>query len=189
MSKQFRGRCKEQIQYDSVFDSRQCSRKAKKDGYCTQHHPETVAKRNAESCERWEEKRKKSPAYILKELVKEKHDVFVPLANAVRNYLPHAKTNIEQVRKAASKIEKLEEIIRASAAAGCAVSKTYLTGIQGTDVGHSCNLNGCDGTIQCGVDVRPVDGCSCHISPPCSACVDDPMVCDKCKREIEGVAE
>ena len=25
-----------------------------------------------------------------------------------------------------------------------------------------------------------VRGCSCHINPPCSACVDNPLTCDKC---------
>ena len=55
----------------------------------------------------------------------------------------------------------------------------------GTDVGDKCSVNGCDGVLQCGVDVRAIEGCSCHISPPCSACVADPAVCDKCKREVE----
>jgi len=27
---------------------------------------------------------------------------------------------------------------------------------------------------------RPVEGCSCHINPPCSRCVDNPLVCLKC---------
>lgn len=31
----------------------------------------------------------------------------------------------------------------------------------------------------------PVVGCSCHINPPCSACVDNKLVCDKCGYEPE----
>jgi hypothetical protein len=26
----------------------------------------------------------------------------------------------------------------------------------------------------------PVKGCSCHINPPCSACVENPLTCNKC---------
>jgi len=51
--------------------------------------------------------------------------------------------------------------------------------------GDPCAVCTCTGTIQCGVDIRPVEGCSCHISPPCDACVNDPMICDGCGREIE----
>ena len=32
--------------------------------------------------------------------------------------------------------------------------------------------------------VRP-DNCCCHISPPCQACVDAPLVCDACDAVIE----
>lgn len=27
---------------------------------------------------------------------------------------------------------------------------------------------------------RDVEGCSCHICPPCGACVSNPLVCDTC---------
>lgn len=33
-----------------------CSRKAKRDGYCTQHHPDTVKARREESSRKWKEK-------------------------------------------------------------------------------------------------------------------------------------
>lgn len=33
-----------------------------------------------------------------------------------------------------------------------------------------------DGTMQFG----PVEGCSCHISPPCHTCVSQPLKCDNC---------
>ena len=31
----------------------------------------------------------------------------------------------------------------------------------------------------------PVENCSCHINPPCSACTDRKLVCDKCGYEPE----
>lgn len=31
----------------------------------------------------------------------------------------------------------------------------------------------------------PVEGCSCHINPPCSQCTDNPLVCDACGYEEE----
>ena len=31
----------------------------------------------------------------------------------------------------------------------------------------------------------PVIGCTCHINPPCFACVDNQLVCDKCGFETE----
>lgn len=42
-----------------------------------------------------------------------------------------------------------------------------------------CKDETCDGKYEFG----DVVGCSCHISPPCSACVDNPLVCDKCGEE------
>ena len=38
-----------------------CRRNAVKDGYCKQHHPDTVAKRDEERRLRWEEKQNTSP--------------------------------------------------------------------------------------------------------------------------------
>jgi len=40
-----------------------CSRNVWKDGYCKQHHPDTVAERRAASDRRYEEKRKAAPWY------------------------------------------------------------------------------------------------------------------------------
>jgi hypothetical protein len=43
----------------------------------------------------------------------------------------------------------------------------------------------CDGTLQCYVDVLgAVPDCSCHLSPPCGACLDAPLVCDTCKETV-----
>jgi hypothetical protein len=36
------------------WHSWQCTRKAKRDGFCTQHHPDTVAKRAAKRRARWD---------------------------------------------------------------------------------------------------------------------------------------
>ena len=30
------------------------------------------------------------------------------------------------------------------------------------------------------LEIPPVKGCSCHISPPCSACTDNRLTCDAC---------
>lgn len=66
-------RCKEEVVEPGGmgFHSYRCSRKAVKDGYCKQHHPDSVKEREAKSMARWEEKRKKEPWYVLGE-VKEK---------------------------------------------------------------------------------------------------------------------
>lgn len=40
-----------------------------------------------------------------------------------------------------------------------------------------CNRNGCAGVIK----LEPVENCSCHISPPCSACVDQAAFCPVCE--------
>lgn len=39
-----------------------------------------------------------------------------------------------------------------------------------------CVHSDCDGVFE----YTRQDPCSCHISPPCSACVDAPLVCNKC---------
>jgi len=44
----------------------QCSRKVWKDGFCKQHHPESVKKRNMESKKRWEEQFENSEYMKLK---------------------------------------------------------------------------------------------------------------------------
>jgi hypothetical protein len=39
-----------------------------------------------------------------------------------------------------------------------------------------CPQKDCDGIMG----YERVIGCSCHINPPCSACVNNPLVCLKC---------
>lgn len=42
--------------------------------------------------------------------------------------------------------------------------------------GHICNRDGCKGVIE----LLPVEDCSCHISPPCGACVGQKATCPEC---------
>jgi hypothetical protein len=42
--------------------------------------------------------------------------------------------------------------------------------------GEVCNRNGCKGMIE----EREQEGCSCHINPPCSQCVDPKEYCPEC---------
>jgi hypothetical protein len=39
-----------------------------------------------------------------------------------------------------------------------------------------CNRSGCEGVIE----LVPVENCSCHISPPCNACVEQVARCPEC---------
>lgn len=57
------GNCKQTVWDD--FQDYQCSRKAWKDGYCKQHHPDIVAEKRRRSMERHNEKRKNDPLYQL----------------------------------------------------------------------------------------------------------------------------
>lgn len=47
--------------------------------------------------------------------------------------------------------------------------------------GDSCPQPDCKGTLAY---IRE-GSCSCHINPPCSACVDAPLACDKCGTPAE----
>jgi hypothetical protein len=44
------------------------------------------------------------------------------------------------------------------------------------DDGDKCLTPNCTGTIG----MKAVENCSCHISPPCSACVEAPFECKVC---------
>lgn len=46
------------------------------------------------------------------------------------------------------------------------------------------NLNYGDQCPQCKngyMEVKLPDECSCHICPPCGACIEAPLFCTKCK--------
>ena len=48
--------------------------------------------------------------------------------------------------------------------------------------GERCGRDGCTGVIENG----KVEGCSCHIDPPCSACTSDWAFCPDCGWEAEN---
>lgn len=50
------------------------------------------------------------------------------------------------------------------------------TGKDYVEEGDPCGEVACPGTMVLG----PVKGCTCFISPPCSACMEDHPACDKC---------
>jgi hypothetical protein len=51
----------------------------------------------------------------------------------------------------------------------------------GVEEGDACNRGDCSGNMF----LDKVQGCTCFINPPCSACVDNPLVCDTCFAEVE----
>lgn len=66
MEELIEGRCKETVSDNERWPSfHQCYRKVWKDGYCKQHHPDTVSARAAERDAAYEEKRKLQPWYKL----------------------------------------------------------------------------------------------------------------------------
>ena len=42
--------------------------------------------------------------------------------------------------------------------------------------GDICNRDGCEGILE----LSHVENCSCHINPPCQACVGRSIVCPVC---------
>ena len=53
--------------------------------------------------------------------------------------------------------------------------------VDGVEEGDPCPEEGCDGIMEYG----EVEGCNCHNSPPCNACVTNPLTCSKCGYEVE----
>lgn len=47
----------------------------------------------------------------------------------------------------------------------------------GYEKGDICNRNGCIGIID---EYEGEGGCTCHINPPCSYCVDSRAYCPEC---------
>jgi len=61
-------RCSEKVRDEGMWPTfHSCKNKVWKDGYCKQHHPDTVAARRAARGKRYEEKEKQSPWYKLKQ--------------------------------------------------------------------------------------------------------------------------
>lgn len=53
----------------------------------------------------------------------------------------------------------------------------------GWNDGEVCGEDGCNGLLH---QPEKVENCSCHINPPCSACVSNWPVCDECGRVAEA---
>lgn len=51
--------------------------------------------------------------------------------------------------------------------------------------GDKCPETGCDGVIH----LPPVEGCYCHINPPCSACTSNSLTCNRCGWEVPQYRE
>lgn len=47
--------------------------------------------------------------------------------------------------------------------------------------GDKCPVGSCSGTLG----YAEVENCTCHISPPCGSCTDNPLVCLVCGEEFE----
>ena len=50
------------------------------------------------------------------------------------------------------------------------------------DEGSRCPDVFCTGTLE----LPPVEGCSCHISAPCHACVENVTTCNECGLKTDG---
>jgi hypothetical protein len=50
----------------------------------------------------------------------------------------------------------------------------------GENEGEACGDAGCDGRLY----YAPVKNCTCFIAPPCSKCVNNPLTCPECGREV-----
>ncbi len=51
----------------------------------------------------------------------------------------------------------------------------------GYEEGDVCGRDGCKGILE----LHPVEGCSCHISAPCSACTTPSEYCPECGYEAK----
>ena len=51
----------------------------------------------------------------------------------------------------------------------------------GEHEGDPCNRDACPGTMV----VKPAGDCSCHLNPPCPACENAFLACDKCGFEVK----
>lgn len=52
-----------------------------------------------------------------------------------------------------------------------------------SDEGEPCSVVGCTGTLE----LPPTENCSCHIAPPCFACLERKLACSVCEQEpVDG---
>lgn len=66
-----RERCKEQVWQNGCFRTSRCSRYAVKDGYCKQHHPDSVKARREESERKHQERQANSPLGMARKAIEE----------------------------------------------------------------------------------------------------------------------
>lgn len=59
------------------------------------------------------------------------------------------------------------------------IEEAYALLAKATEEGAVCPKADCDGRLE-----YFVENCSCHISPPCSACTASHMRCDTCGVEV-----
>jgi hypothetical protein len=58
-------RCKEMVYDPQGWHGQRCSRRAAKDGFCKQHHPDAVRARQEKSAQECKERTRRSPLYRL----------------------------------------------------------------------------------------------------------------------------
>jgi hypothetical protein len=75
-------KCKEQVSNAHSWGNSQCSRKATKDGYCKQHHPDTVKDRRAKQAAIYDERFRNSPGRKLKKA----EERIITLENAIATH-------------------------------------------------------------------------------------------------------
>lgn len=75
-------RCQKRVYDHTGFHSVRCSRKAVKDGFCKQHHPDTVKARQERSDKAWREKFNNSPEMKLKRALEENEKLRAELETA-----------------------------------------------------------------------------------------------------------
>ena len=64
-----KAKCSERVMHG--YHSSQCSRNEWKDGYCKQHHPDTIEEKRRIAEEKWQAKAAKSPWILLGKAKKE----------------------------------------------------------------------------------------------------------------------
>lgn len=62
-------RCKEKVFHSWQFGGSQCSRKSVKDGYCKQHHPDAIKKREKKSEETSKKNRRMRGSWYIGDLL------------------------------------------------------------------------------------------------------------------------
>lgn len=77
-------KCKERV-FDGLWHMKQCARNEWKDGYCKQHHPDTVAERKRIAGERWTAKFQNSEYMQLRRT----NEKLVKACEALRRYGQH----------------------------------------------------------------------------------------------------